>query len=473
VSFGEKETTTLGDSEGPPDPNPDSHATIWQGFHHAWEYNHRLNRLGSYVRQDDEGRTMVGHTAASGTGGDTAHFAEYVTRVRAADVGFQAGHGETTVECMRAVETQFRIPVDDLPLDPALVGRDTYTVVINGFDLIARRHSDKLVSFDLEVTDPTVTADGTSIRFNILGSMCFDCRTAECQLWPIGLEIEDVGRRRRRQAPPPAPDPEPQPRRGIKRHPVLDRAVAWLQRQVVRLTDLENVKRAVIVDDENTQRRRLFRILGKRFFLRLLKWRVATPYVLRVHYLIIGGDADALQVTESEAYQNAYAWDAEREIHHHELGVQQATVQGAPPQTYDVNTLAFKRIAVRAEINREFSARNPIQWGKGLHLLEWDVAMCDIRPKGNRVTAQLDLFYKSWSVAMNEVITLTTWGALRSAGSATLQTRLVLLQFKKATTSGQIELPGKIRWPGGGLNAQHHPRACCERPIPTGGKAQA
>ncbi len=451
----------------PPNPNSNTHATLWQGFRHAWEYNHRLNRFGSYVRQDDEGNTLAGHTAASGTGGDTAHFAERVTRISATGVGFQAGQGETTVECMRAVETQFRIPVDDLPLDPALVGRESYTVVINGFDLIARRHSDKLVSFDLEITDPTVTAGGTRIRFNILGSMCFDCRTAECQLWPIGLEMEDAERRRRRKAPPPpSPAPEPRPRRGIKRHPAIDRAVAWLQRQVVRFTDLENVKQRVLEDDENTQRRRLFRLLGKRFFLRLLKWRIATPYVLRVHYLIIGGDADALQVTESEPLGNAYAWDAEREIHRSELGTRSIAVRGAPPEDYDVNTLAFQRIALRAEINREFSASNPIQWGKGLHLLEWDVALRDVRPDGGHVAAELDLFYKSWSVAMNEVITLTTWGALRSAGSATLQARLALLQFRQATTSGQIELPGKIHWPGGGLNAQDHPRARFERPVP-------
>jgi hypothetical protein len=278
--------------------------------------------------------------------------------------------------------------------------------------------------------------------------------------------MEDVGRRRGRKAPPAAPDAEPPPQRGFRRHPALDRAGAWLQRQIVRLTDLENVKQSVLEDDENTQRRRLFRLLGKRFFLRLLKWRIATPYVLRVHYLIIAGDEDALQVTESEIQGTAYAWDAEREIHRHEVGVRSVAVEGGPPEAYDVNTLAFKRVALRAEINREFSASNPIQWGKGLHLLEWDVALRDIRPEGNQVTAQLDLFYKSWSVAMNEVITLTTWGALRSAGSARLQARLALLQFRRATTGGQIELPGKIHWPGGGLNAQDHPRAAHERPFP-------
>jgi len=450
--------------------------TLWQGFHHAWEYNHRLNRLGSYVRAQQtngESEPIIGHTAASGTGGDTAHFSEYVTSVRAKGVGFQAGQGETVVECMRAVTTNLRIKVDELELAPELVGKDNYTVIINGFDLYAQRHSDKLLSFDLEITDPTVYADGTRIRFNILGSMCFDCRTAECQLWPFGLEIEDIGRRRKRskahepvEAPSCLDEPEAsRPKRGIKRHPAIDKAVNWFKRQIVRFTDLESVKRWVLENDENPLRRRLFRILGKHFFLRLLKWRIATPYGLRVHYVIIGGDADALHVTESDFYENSYTWDAEREIHHEELGVRPLEVQGDAPQDYDVNTLAFKQLSLRTELDRKFGSDNPIQWGKGMHLLEWNAAVRQVQTTDSCVTAQLNLFYKCWSKAMNEVITLTTWGALRSAGSATLGARLVLLQFKEAEATEQLALPGRIHWPGGGLNAKNHPRAHCERSL--------
>lgn len=98
-----------------------------------------------------------------------------------------------------------------------------------------------------------------------------------------------------------------------------------------------------------------------------------------------------------------------------------------------------------------------------MHLLEWDAAVRDIEAVAGRVTGRLDLFYKSWSEAMNEVITLTTWGAVRSAGSARLGARLALLQFRDAEEE-QLELPGRIHWPGGGLNARDHPRALHERP---------
>lgn len=445
---------------------------IWQGYHHRWEYNHRLNRFGSYVETRENGaqqQTVIVHTAASGTGGDRAYFREYVTPVDAANVGFQTGTGETVVECMRGVTTTFRIKIDALPLKPDLRDKETYTVVLNGFDLYAKRHSDKLIAFDLEVTEPTLSTDGTRLRFDILGTLCFDCRTAECQLWPFGLEVEEVGRRRRprKRAEEQQESPSPPKKRGIKRSATLDKAVAWLKQQIARFTDLENVKAWVLESDENRQRRRLFRLLGKQFYLRLLKWRVATPYVLRVPYLIVAGDRDALHVTDTEPYHNTYTWDTETEIQREDLGIKSVEVQGAPPEAYACNLFAFKQLSLSAELDQEFGSDNPIQWGRGMHLLEWSVAVRDTRADGDRVTADLDLFYKSWSAAMNEVITLTTWGALRSAGSATVGARLALLQFKEADPPTQRALPGQLYWPGGGLNAGEHPRARVERLLST------
>jgi hypothetical protein len=447
----------------------DRWATIWQGFHHAWGYNHRLNRLGSYVRAEEGQEAVVGHTAASGTGGDTAHFSEYVTRVQATNVGFQTGWGETRLECPRAVTTSFRIKVDELPLDAELVGRERYAVVLNGFDLFAERHADKLVSLELEVTDPVVYAKGTKMRFDILGSLRFDCRTAECQLWPVALEMEEVGRRGRgleTKAPPapPAPD-DHERRRGIENRPAIEHGVNWLKRQIARFTDLETLKHGMLGREEDRLRRRLFRLFGRQFFLRVLKWRIVTPYRLRVAYAIVGGDADALAVTESERFENSYDWDTETEIDREALGTLRIAVEGEPPQAYAVNTLGFKQLSLETTLDQTFGTSNPIQWGTGMHLLELDAAVRETRVVDGKVAAELDLFYKSWSVAMNEVITLTTWGALRSAGSSKLQARLALLQFREGTAEEGLEVPGQSRWPGVGLSAKDHPLAVCERPV--------
>jgi hypothetical protein len=254
--------------------------------------------------------------------------------------------------------------------------------------------------------------------------------------------------------------------RGIRRHPALEKSVNWLKRQIAKVTDLADVKASVIGADEDTLRRRLFRVLNRDISLKLLKWRIATPYVLRVHYLIIAGDEGALHTAESDWIENEYAWDLETEIQREEMGVQAVAVEGDDPQEYDLNTLAFKHFSMTVALDEETEAQNPIQWGTGMHVLEWSVAVRGVTAAGGQVRADLDLFYKCWSEAMNEVITLTTWGAIRSAGNAQLGARLVLLQFKDAESTAQLELPGRIDWPGGGLSASQHPRARLERPVP-------
>lgn len=66
---------------------------------------------------------------------------------------------------------------------------------------------------------------------------------------------------------------------------------------------------------------------------------------------------------------------------------------------------------------------------------------------------------------MNEVITFTTWGAVRSAGTATVAARLALLQFKRTALATQHVIPGRIHWPGGGISARSDPRAVAERDL--------
>jgi hypothetical protein len=440
---------------------------IWQGYHHRWEYNHRLNRFGSYVSypedQSNGPEAVVGHTAASGTGADVAHFSEFVTGVQAEGVAVQPGQGETLVECLRGATTPFRMKIE-LDLEPELAGKDNFTVIINGFDLYADAHSAKIVSFDLEITDPTLYAKGAKLRFNILGSLCFDCRSPECQLWPFRLEVEDLNRQGTRPEKAETAPPTPPRKRGIPRRRV-EKAANWLKRQLVTITNLDEVKRSVIGEDQDSPRRRLFRIVNKRFYLRLFKLRLPTPYVLRVHYLIIAGDADALQVTESDMFENSYAWDLENEIHQEELGIQSIEVEGDNPQGYQANILAFKHVSLELTLDEKLGTSNPVQWGKGIHFLEWSVAVRDTQIANGRVTAKLDMFYKCWSEAMNELITITTWGAFRAAGRARHAARLSLLQFKHASASQPLEMAGQIHWPGRGLSAKQHPRAYFERPI--------
>ncbi|MGC9523702.1 MAG: hypothetical protein ACP5HG_17755 [Anaerolineae bacterium] len=446
-------------------------AVIWQGTQHEWEYNHRLNRLGSYVRYEhtSEGDTtaIIGHTAASGTGDDTAHFSEYVTAVEGgAGIAFQAGYAETVAECPRGDLQPFVIRVPDLDLAPELQERDLYVAIINGFDIYAQQHSEKIMTFDVEITDPIVYNGGQKARFYIVGHLRFDCRSSECQLLPWRLEMERIDQQEEldeRHAD--IERPEPRSKKGIDRRKV-DRAARWLKRQLARLTDVEAVKRSVIGEDGDTLRRRLFRILGRRLYVRFLKWRFSAPYVIRIHYLIVAGDRKVLRVTESPDFEREYAWDLEHEIERAEVGSMPVIVQGDDPAVHHVNTLAFKRILMDVTIDEEQGSEDPIQWGKGMHMLEWSFAIRNIQPVDQGVKADLDLFYKNWSEAMNKVITLTTWGAVRAAGRARVGTRLALLQSIEGRQHDQLRLPGKIHWPGRGRSATQDSRARFERRLP-------
>ncbi|MBN1580474.1 MAG: hypothetical protein JXA89_07205 [Anaerolineae bacterium] len=445
-------------------------AVFWQGYHHEWEYNHRINRLGSYVaqRRNQAGTvtTVAGHSAASGTGNDTAHFQEFVTEVHSTEgVAFQPGYGQTVVECQRGDLTPFVIKIDDLELAPDVQGRDVYAVVLNGFDLCALEHSEKIIRFDVDVTEPMIYAGGTKVRFYIVGHLRFDCRSPECQLLPLRLESERADKEpdQEEEEEEPVDIGEPvlppvRPRRGLDRHK-FDKAATWIKRQLVTLMGVEEVKQSLVGRDADSVRRRLFRFFGRRFYLRFLKWELSAPYRVRVHYMLIGGDRDALAVHDSDFIEHEYSWDLEHEIHRQEIGVLPVTIPGDTVDAYQVNTLAFRQMSMEITIDETLGTEDPVQWGKGMHFLEWSMAIRDIAPIKDGVQAVLDLFYKCWSEAMNEVITLTTWGAVRGAGSARIGARLALLQFKKAQGGKQIAMPGRIYWPGGGLSARSDPRA--------------
>jgi hypothetical protein len=372
------------------------------------------------------------------------------------------------VECQRTDLTPFVIRIDDLPLDPALQARAKYTIVLNGFDLYALEHSEKLVTFDIDVTEPTIYDGGTKARFYIVGHLCFDCRSTECQQLPIRIESEAVERRRRKARegdlePFMPPPPPPAERRGLDRRK-FERAVHWLKRQLAQWMGVEEVKQSVLEESGDTLRRRLFRLFGRRYYLRFLKWRISAPYVVQAHFMLIGGDEDALATREVE-YEHAYEWDLDHEIHHQETGTLAVQIEAKDTCEYDLNTLAFRRLSMNVTLDEKQGTEDPIQWGLGMHMLEWSMAIRDIETNEEDVRAKLDLFYKNWSEAMNRVITFTTWGAVRAAGRAKIGARLALLQLKGVTAQAQHEMPGQIYWPGKGKSAQHDPRARCERPV--------
>jgi len=166
-----------------PLPEPTPKLVLWQGFHHRWEYNHRINRLGDYIRDvaacttgRETCRPTLGHSAASGTGPDIAHFTTYYAKLESPRVKFLTG--EQTIQINGAerenISTNTLVSVAVPPGTPTGPNQ-RYVVVLNGFDLLAKADADKLQLFDLRVTDGDYDGNTNRINFRILFSLQANC----------------------------------------------------------------------------------------------------------------------------------------------------------------------------------------------------------------------------------------------------------------------------------------------------------
>src|SRR6056297_220767 len=125
-------------------------AAIWRGFQHRWEYNHRLNRFGSYVRSSEQGDAVVGHTAASGSGPDTAHVKDFYSLVQSPHIISKVGSTIFPIRAPQETLKRFDETVE-VPLGGGPVGHKQFAVVLNGFDLVARSGANKMMQFQLTV----------------------------------------------------------------------------------------------------------------------------------------------------------------------------------------------------------------------------------------------------------------------------------------------------------------------------------
>jgi hypothetical protein len=207
-----KGSATESDSEG--QENGKDTAVLWRGFRHAWSYNHRVNRLGSWVRTEDCGEQScsysVGHSGASGTGKDDASFRDAYTELSAKGVGFHSGEkSNIPIQGTEATPDNGNPGTDEmisgtatievnLPSD--MTNKDTYAVLLNGFDLKSKGLAAKFIRFNLDVTSTSVS--GGTLTTNIDYDVLLDCDSMECKgpikkngKWRGGKKRQDVNYR--------------------------------------------------------------------------------------------------------------------------------------------------------------------------------------------------------------------------------------------------------------------------------------
>jgi hypothetical protein len=145
---------------------------LWQGFSAQWQYNHRLNRLGSAVVNGED----AAHSAASGTGPDAARIATCAVQVSRETTAFHTG--EVTLRFQGPESVLHTATQTVFVPDAALGVWSNAEAVLQGFDTYAAASADKPQQLSFEVGEARHVSGGWSFPVNArwMGA----CTTAEC-----------------------------------------------------------------------------------------------------------------------------------------------------------------------------------------------------------------------------------------------------------------------------------------------------
>ena len=374
-------------------------AALWQGFHHRWTYNHRLNRLGSWIEHvSREGHTVTAratHAAASGSGEDHADWESFYSVVQAEGVWFHHIEVPIVIDGREASDQTFVREIRSV-LPAGMINRDVYTVLLNGFDLVADGDADKLASFHLFVTPAEWQADRRELVFQVAGGLNVDCDSAECDGYPdLGVFFAAL-------------------------------AASWA-------TGLNPLAGAALA---------LLPTL-------LQKLDVSTRYLLKVRVLIVAGDAETLHVTRGSG-SRSYDWDTTTAIQRRDVGIDRTTISGDARGRWVDSVLGVSQISL--DVTRQRGLFRP---DTAMHFLQWDAAVRPIERTPTQCTADLHVFFRNWKEEESPYMSglETTLLTHRDAGSASVTMGVQLLQFGGACTVLEDSRAGQIHWEGGNASA--------------------
>lgn len=156
----------------------DNKAVVWRGFQHSWTYNHRINRIGSFVRMQGD-TVAVTYCSASGVGADSTYFTNFYSLIEGEDVAFYSG-----VEPVKLYGKEKQLITKEIevvvPVPPDFQGKDKYITLLNGFDLQAVGRADKLQLLRLSVEDAWYASALKELHFKLKVAIVVNCQSFEC-----------------------------------------------------------------------------------------------------------------------------------------------------------------------------------------------------------------------------------------------------------------------------------------------------
>lgn len=161
-----------------------SAAVVWGGFTHQWSYNHRLNRLGSYIENPPEftGFPFTAsfyHTSATGLGPDAGTYNGFYSYVAANGVVIQPA--QKSIRFSGKLGDMHNATFEVLADAPKDFNVNYHhTVIINGFDIVSERRADKLQMLRISVSKGYYIPVTCQIRFTIDAALLVRCQSVEC-----------------------------------------------------------------------------------------------------------------------------------------------------------------------------------------------------------------------------------------------------------------------------------------------------
>lgn len=162
----------------------DNQALIWQGFSHAWTYNHRVNRLGNWV----SGKALncnsglckgkANHAGSSGSGPDRLEWASNYTFVNTPSAEFEHVVTDPPLR-IAAEEGYFDSDEHEFVVH---TGTENSAVVLRGFDIVANVSADKLRKLAINVRNEGYDPITGNYTFTLYAGGRFDCKSPECWL---------------------------------------------------------------------------------------------------------------------------------------------------------------------------------------------------------------------------------------------------------------------------------------------------
>jgi hypothetical protein len=138
-------------------------AVIWQGFSHEWTYNHRINRLGDFVKKINDSIYTINHTSATGIGKDSTYFDSYYLFAKSNEKIFQSI--DTTVIAVFKKNNTYKAKL-------VLPRNNNESLIINGFDITAMQQAYKFGKCFIKINEKR--------NFEIDIELRLTCNTIEC-----------------------------------------------------------------------------------------------------------------------------------------------------------------------------------------------------------------------------------------------------------------------------------------------------